>query len=62
MIYGKDFDEDGVLWYALIVHPQPGPGKAGKEVGHFLCSWDLLRGGKPVNYGLMGTEKRVANT
>lgn len=57
MIYGMDFDEEGVLWYALIVHPQPN--RPGTEVGHFLCSWDILGGGKPICYGLMGTEKRV---
>lgn len=58
MIYGFDFDEDNVLWYGLMTHPQPGSGYSGYEISYFLCSWDFLRGGKPVNYGMMGTEKR----
>ena len=58
MIYGYDFDEDGVLWYGLETHPQPSSGYTGFEVSFFLCSWDFLHGGKPINYGMMGTEKR----
>ena len=58
MIYGFDFDENDVLWYGLMTHPQPGSGYTGFEVSFFLCSWDFLHGGKPINYGMMGTEKR----
>jgi len=58
MIYGFDFDEDGTLWYGLMTHPSAESRHKNGEIAFFLCSWDFLHGGKPVNYGLMGTEKR----
>ncbi|MBE6930526.1 MAG: hypothetical protein E7463_09625 [Ruminococcaceae bacterium] len=58
MIYGFDFDDDGVLWYGLMTHPQPQSGYKGFEISFFLCSWDFLHGGEPINYGMMGSENR----
>lgn len=58
MIYGFDFDEDGTLWYGLMTHPSAESKYPRSEISFFLCSWDFLHGGKPINYGLMGTEKR----
>jgi hypothetical protein len=63
MIYGFDFDADNVLWYGLLLHPKPEAAKNGVknvEVACYLCSWNFLQGGKPVCYGLMGTERRRA--
>ncbi|MBE5817186.1 MAG: hypothetical protein E7315_05690 [Clostridiales bacterium] len=57
--YGFDFDDDGVMWYALMMKPNNGhPRSAGGEVGFYLCSWDYFNGGKPVNHGLVGTPER----
>ena len=58
MVYGWDFDEDGVLWYGLLTHPTKESRHGHNEITFWLCSWDFLRGGEPVCYGVIGTEKR----
>lgn len=45
MVFGMDFDSNGILWYGL------------KILGNCMrfCSWDILNGGEPVDYGIVGT-------
>lgn len=52
--YGVIFDENGVMWYTLSLNDM----KSGESVRVYLCRWDVLRGGKPKNMGLVGTMKR----
>nr|MDD6335054.1 hypothetical protein [bacterium] len=55
-IDGMAFDKDGVLWYGYRCHE----GTIG-ESNNWLVSWDVLRGGKPQNHGLIGTPGRMVN-
>lgn len=52
--YGVIFDENGVLWYTLSMCDN----KSGESMRVYLCRWDILRGGKPKNMGLVGTMER----
>jgi hypothetical protein len=64
-IYGLAFDADGVLWYGLKTMSGDGYEKNGlknQELGFYLASWDLLRGKKPVYYGIIGVADRAALT
>ena len=44
------FDKNGVLWYALSSFD-----KYYQMTGCQLCRWDILRGGRPKNMGILGT-------
>ena len=45
LVFGMDFDKDGVLWYGL------------KILGNCMrmVSWDFLHGQRPVDHGIVGT-------
>jgi len=45
MVFGMDFDSNGVLWYGLTA--------VGSSV--HLISWDLNRDGSPIDHGIIGT-------
>ncbi|MEG0769071.1 MAG: hypothetical protein RSG59_04025 [Ruthenibacterium sp.] len=53
-VAGMTFDDEGVLWYAIQANFYPQDTKAST-----LCSWDVTRGGEPVCYGILGTDKRA---
>lgn len=50
MIFGMDFDSNGVLWYGL------------KILGNCMrfVSWDIFNGGEPVDHGIVGTVEHAS--
>lgn len=55
-IYGIDFDSHGVLWYGQSTN------SGYDHIACHLIRWDILRGGNPVNCGIIGTPERGAVT
>ncbi len=53
-VHGMAFDSKGTLWYTIKKFDPILQGR-----GQLLCSWDILGGGKPRLYGLVGTEERI---
>jgi len=51
------FDKNGVLWYALSSFD-----KYYQMTGCQLIRWDILRGGKPENKGILGTVEHTVFT
>jgi hypothetical protein len=58
-VFGCDFDNQGVLWYAVFSRNCD---SGRKEIGlpSSLFRWDIARGGKPEWLGIIGTKKRGA--
>ena len=52
--YAMVLDENGVLWYALNMYNNI------DIACNYLCRWDIANGGKPKNFGLLGTVERVS--
>ena len=52
--HGMAVDSKGRLWYTIKKFDAILEGR-----GHLLCSWDIQNGGKPILYGLVGTDARI---
>lgn len=59
VIFGKDFDSKGILWYAVTGLNDGGPeNKYGLPTSLFC--WDIANGKRPEWAGILGTKNRVA--
>lgn len=54
---GLHFDTEQVLWYGLFLF-----NALGESAGCRLCSWDILRGGEPVDHGFIASDLRGVHT
>lgn len=54
---GLHFDTQNVLWYGIFFF-----NNLGESGGCRLCSWDILRGGKPVDHGYLASDLRGVHT
>lgn len=56
-VYGMAFDENNVLWYTVC-----GFDSMFQMCSSYLCRWDVIGGGKPECFGLLGTPERSVAT
>lgn len=52
-INGILFDSQNVMWYTTVIYDS-----ILQSCGSYLCRWDVLSGGSPQSFGLMGTVAR----